>query len=134
MSHCPKCEKIIEVDEKGKVTEVHPDCPGCGHEAELAALRASLTAAETALAATKYHWCAYCNFGDEAQQSLEDLQAHLRICEYHPMRKLQAALDVADEMVKGLDVRKYLFENTDNVKWARSVVARFHEAREKVGK
>ena len=46
MSHCPKCEKIIEIDEEGGVSELHPDCPGCGHEAELAALRAALVEAE----------------------------------------------------------------------------------------
>lgn len=45
MSHCQKCEKIFEFDKSAVMTGDHQDCPGCGHEAEIARLQGELKVA-----------------------------------------------------------------------------------------
>lgn len=46
--------------------------------------------------------CAYCTFGDKEVIATSELQAHLEICEYHPMfalkKKLAAEQKACDEM------------------------------------
>ena len=98
MSHCPRC---IDAWPNARGTSTF-DCPGCGHEAELAALRAERD-----------------GFALSAQRTATDLHdAGKRIME------LEAALTVADEMADEI-----LMEQSPGSILGK-IAVRFHEGRE----
>ncbi len=53
---------------------------------------------EQARAAAERPKCLYCTFGEDADFTIEDLKRHIESeCDFHPLRKMRAALMQADE-------------------------------------
>ena len=56
----------------------------------IAALEAELAAARAEREHLQRGRCAYCNWGDDIDKTFEELQAHIEVCEHHPIPKLKA--------------------------------------------